>query len=674
MKIIIYLFFIILLFSSCTGPLEPSKDALENNYYKEKHRPQFHFSPETGWMNDPNGMVYYEGEYHLFYQYYPDSTVWGPMHWAHAISTDLIHWEHLPIALYPDEHGYIFSGSAVVDWDNTSGFGEGNAPPLVAMYSYHDMAKEHAGGDDFQTQGIAYSNDKGRTWTKYQANPIIKNPGVRDFRDPKVIWHEDSKQWISAIAALDHLMIYGSRDLKKWYLLSEFGKDLGSHDGVWECPDLFPIIADNGKQYWVLIQNMGTGNPNGGSGTQYFIGQFDGKEYTVDEKFMELLAVQKANIPTGDMFENFESDYSQWTLEGTAFGTTPIHDGIKTQQEVSGYQGNGLANSLHGGDAAIGKMTSSTFIIEKAAINFLIGGGNHRGLTNIQLVVDGKNIRQAEGKNTEQLSWYGWDVSNYIGQEAHIEIVDNYTSEWGHIMVDNIMFADKVATPERSGAVWLDAGRDNYAGVTWSDVPASDGRRLFLGWMSNWAYAQVVPTDVWRSAMTLPWELSIKHVNNIPRLIGNPISEVEKLAQTPWKNIDATSTKINLPGSGLYEMSIETSNTPLSLKIMNSMSEYITLSYDKNHNELSVNRVHSGDNGFSAEFAGVHKVQRISNSKKLKIRAIVDHTSIEIFIDDGQNIFTDLFFPSELYAEMSIESSDPNIKVKIRELKRIWKE
>jgi len=159
------------------------------NDYLESHRPQYHFSPDSMWMNDPNGMVYYAGEYHLFYQFYPDSTVWGPMHWGHAVSEDLVHWEHLPIALYPDSIGLIFSGSAVVDWDNTSGFQQGEDPPMVAIFTYHNMEGERTEQNDFQTQGIAYSNDKGRTWTKYEGNPVIPNPGIRDFRDPKVFWH-----------------------------------------------------------------------------------------------------------------------------------------------------------------------------------------------------------------------------------------------------------------------------------------------------------------------------------------------------------------------------------------------------------------------------------------------------------------------------------------------------
>jgi fructan beta-fructosidase len=178
--------------------------------FQERHRPQFHFSPQEKWMNDPNGMFFYGGEYHLFYQHYPDSTVWGPMHWGHAVSKDLVYWEHLPIALYPDSLGYIFSGSAVVDWNNTSGFGQNGQPPLIAIFTYHNMAAEKAGRKDFQYQGIAYSNDKGRSWTKYAGNPVVPNTeNIRDFRDPKVIWDQSSSQWVMVFAAQNHVKFWG---------------------------------------------------------------------------------------------------------------------------------------------------------------------------------------------------------------------------------------------------------------------------------------------------------------------------------------------------------------------------------------------------------------------------------------------------------------------------------
>ncbi|MDX1909893.1 MAG: glycoside hydrolase family 32 protein [Saprospiraceae bacterium] len=252
--------------------------------YKEQHRPQFHFSPERAWMNDPNGLVYYAGEYHLFYQYYPDSTVWGPMHWGHAVSKNLVHWEHLPVALFPDSLGCIFSGSVVVDEQNTSGFAPPGHPekPLVAIFTYHNLEWERAGHLDRESQGIAYSLDRGRTWSKYAGNPVLPNKGDVDFRDPKVFWHDQSKHWVMPLAVGQHLEIFISPDLKSWQKTSDFGEKEGAHGGVWECPDLFPLKTPDGKEKWVLIQNIGRGAVAGGSGTQYFIGSFDGKRFKND--------------------------------------------------------------------------------------------------------------------------------------------------------------------------------------------------------------------------------------------------------------------------------------------------------------------------------------------------------------------------------------------------------
>ncbi len=356
----------IILVSSCYS--DNSKKATDpiakSEYYQEKYRPQFHFSPETGWMNDPNGMVFYEGEYHLFYQYYPDSTVWGPMHWGHAVSTNMVNWTHLPVALYPDPLGYIFSGSAVADTENTSGFGTDENHPLVAIFTYHNSEAEKGGSVTFQNQGIAWSLDKGRTWTKYSGNPVLQNPGKRDFRDPKVFWHKESGKWIMILAVHDRVNLFSSADLKSWSFESEFGMDAGAHEGVWECPDLFPLkVEGRSDTIWVMLVSINPGGPNGGSATQYFTGKFDGKKFIAHEN----------------------------------------------------------------------------------------------------------------------------DVK------------------------------------------WIDWGTDNYAGVTWSGIPETDGRRLFLGWMSNWNYATVVPTTVWRSAMTIPRELTLSYENGNYILISIPVSELKIL-------------------------------------------------------------------------------------------------------------------------------------------------
>ena len=235
-------------------------------------RPELHFTPERNWMNDPNGLVFHQGEYHLFFQHNPKSTEHANLSWGHAVSTDLSHWEELPVALLPDELGEIYSGSAVVDHDNTSGF-FGGEPGLVALYTSAGQT---------QQQSLAYSTDRGRTWTKYEGNPVIPNPGVEDFRDPKVIRYGD--KWVLMLAAGDRISFYESPDLVHWKQISEFGTDHGSHGGVWECPDLFelPVDGDSGRTRWVLIVSINPGGPAGGSATQYFVGDFDGTTFTPD--------------------------------------------------------------------------------------------------------------------------------------------------------------------------------------------------------------------------------------------------------------------------------------------------------------------------------------------------------------------------------------------------------
>ncbi len=243
------------------------------------YRPQIHFSPKAHWINDPNGMVFYKGTYHLFYQYYPDSTVWGPMHWGHATSKDMVRWQEQPVALYPDSLGYIFSGSAVVDVANTSGFGKNGQVPLVAIFTHHNPKLEKSDPTHVQQQSIAYSLDEGKTWTKYAGNPVLPNPGITDFRDPKVRWYEPQKKWIMTLATKDRVTFYASPNLKNWTRESDFGSDVGAHGGVWECPDLFPL-THNGKTTWVLLVSIGSNAPNGGTATQYFVGDFNGKTFT----------------------------------------------------------------------------------------------------------------------------------------------------------------------------------------------------------------------------------------------------------------------------------------------------------------------------------------------------------------------------------------------------------
>jgi fructan beta-fructosidase len=492
---------------------------IAESYYGEQYRPQFHFSPEANWMNDPNGMVYFEGEYHLFYQYYPDSNVWGPMHWGHAVSTDLVRWQHLPVALYPDSLGYIFSGSAVVDKNNTSGLGTTDSPAMVAVYTYHNPVLEKSGSNAFQSQGIAYSTDKGRTWAKYAGNPVLKSPEIKDFRDPKVFWHNETNKWIMILAVQDRVHFYSSTNLINWTFESEFGKETGAHGGVWECPDLFPMKVDGNVSKWVMLVSINPGGPSSGSATQYFVGEFDGHSFT----------------------------------------------------------------------------------------------------------------------------------------------------------------------DETDGDRWVDWGRDNYAGVTWSNVPESDGRRLFLGWMSNWQYATVVPTFVWRSAMTVPRELILKNDNQDYLLFSFPVKEMEMLrSDNPvFMNSKSISgaTVINPDGIDLNqcEMILEfnTGNTAVDsfgILLANDQGEKLTITCSGKSEQIIIDRSSAGSSLFSKEFAGSAKAPyQVGN--KVQFRLLIDAASVELFVDGGKLVMTNLVFPAKKYDNLQFFCTGGDIlleKAEFYNLKGIW--
>ena len=235
-------------------------------------RPRIHFTPPSMWMNDPNGMVYVDGVYHLFYQKYPYSTGHGPIHWGHAVTKNLVHWEHKPIAIYPDELGSAFSGSCVYDRNNTSGYGTEKHAPIIAIYTSHDN------NTGLEQQSIAYSTDGGNHFEKSYLNPVIKNPGLSDFRDPKAFWNSKKECWSLVLAAYDRVQFYSSKDMKQWEKTGEFGLEENHASGVFECPNLFPVHVDD-KVLWVLLLSMTTTVEDGKSRTQYFIGDFDGETF-----------------------------------------------------------------------------------------------------------------------------------------------------------------------------------------------------------------------------------------------------------------------------------------------------------------------------------------------------------------------------------------------------------
>ena len=461
--------------------------------YDETYRPKFHFSPEHGWMNDPNGMVYLDGEYHLFFQYNPYGSMWGNMSWGHAVSTDMISWTYLPTALTPDSLGAIFSGSAVIDVNNTAGFGK-NA--MVAIFTSCGKT---------QQQSIAYSTDKGRTFTKYAKNPVLPNPGITDFRDPKVSWNEAANQWVMALATKQTVTFFGSPNLKDWTKLSEFGEGIGSHAAVWECPDLFPMTYQ-GKTKWVLIVSLNPGGPNGGSATQYFIGDFDGK--------------------------TFKPDALPYPL-------------------------------------------------------------------------------------------------------------------------------------------WLDYGRDNYAGVTFSNIPKTDGRRIFLGWMSNWDYANQVPTKNFRSANTVPRELTIMNNGKHLVLSSYPVRELTNLKGKIINNPnllvekEATITELlkNNEGSYEIEMTIKPQNAGVfGFSLNNSKNETLKFNFDNTTGFLSIDRKKTGLIDFNDRFAMGMNAPLIKR-EAYRIRLLIDKASAEIFVNEGEITMTTLFFPTETMNQLKFYSNDGKFSV-----------
>jgi fructan beta-fructosidase len=448
--------------------------------YRQEYRPQYHFSPPVNWMNDPNGLVYLDGEYHLFYQYNPLGNDWGHMSWGHAVSRDLVHWENLPVALH-EEHGImIFSGSAVVDSSNSSGLGTPENPPLVAIYTGHT--------ERLQTQNIAFSVDRGGTWKKYEGNPVL-DIGKKDFRDPKVFRHGPTGRWIMAVAlpVERKISFYGSDDLIRWNHLSDFGP-AGAVEGIWECPDLFELpVEGSAKRKWVLIVSLNPGAIAGGSGMQYFVGDFDGTRFTA---------------------------------------------------------------------------------------------------------------RASEGPK------------------------------------------------------WVDYGRDFYAAVSWSDIPEADGRRIWLGWMSNWEYAGSIPTFPWRGAMSVPRALTLIGKGSGFELVQTPVQELHQLRSQVLQVSNAGFSAVNRRLGGirgnLFEVEAQFrpgSARELGIAVRVGDGQRTRIGYDAPASVVYVDRTESGNVSFHPAFPGRHSAPVSLVQGIVKLHFFVDRSSVELFVNGGERVITDLIFP-----------------------------
>ncbi len=661
------------------GTITAGESGPLTGYYGEPLRPQYHFTPQAHWMNDPNGLVFYQGEYHLFYQFNPFGNTWGHMSWGHAVSHDLIHWKHLPLALAEADGMMIFSGSAVVDWHNSSGFGKDGKPPLVAIYTGC-----RANGDGTQFECIAYSNDKGRTWTKYVGNPVIDRHS-KDFRDPKVQWYEPSHQWIMTVSlSAEHkVCFYGSSNLKDWKLLSQFGP-AGATGGVWECPDLFELpVEGTDERRWVLAVNINPGSVAGGSGGQYFIGQFDGTRFIADAHSHP--QAEPEFVPPGPVIADFEGpDYGAWKTTGEAFGPGPATGRLADQNPVDGYVGHGLVNSYYHGDATTGTLTSPALTISRPYLNFLIGGGSQKE-TRMDLLVAGKVVRTASGQDSERLAWRSWDVREFLNQQATLQIVDQATGGWGHISVDQIMLADAPAHAASEAAQWFDYGPDYYAAVSWSDIPKSDGRRLWIGWMNNWEYGQEVPTSTWRSTMSIPREVGLRKVGSEILLVQKPAREVEYLREKHFvlqsSDVSAANAWIthnHIAGQQLeLKFDLQPSTTGVQgVKVLQGAHEATVIGVNRDNGQVFVNRTQSGNANFDPKFSGVYSAPLAKATERVSLDIWVDAGSVEVFVNNGDRLFTALVFPAADSRNVEFFGTSNRAKINslnVWTLKSCWK-
>ena len=467
---------------------------------REQYRPAFHHTPLYGWMNDPNGMFFKDGTWHLYYQYNPYGSKWQNMSWGHSTSKDLIAWEHQPVALEVDGLGHVFSGSSVVDSAGTAGFGK---DAIVTLYTSCDAS---------QYQSMAYSTDGGTTFQRYAGNPVLTLES--EARDPNMFWDEKAGQWVMTLAhALDHeILFFTSPDLKVWTLQSAFGKGEGAQDGVWECPDLFKLkVEGTDEEKWVLICNLNPGGPFGGSATQYFIGDFDGKTFTSDTD-------ASGRIPTK----------------------------------------------------------------------------------------------------------------------------------------------------------WMDFGKDHYATVSWSGTPQN--RRTVIGWMSNWQYAAEVPTTQYRSANTLPRDLSLfRAPDGEIYLASAPAAELTALRGTlACKAKKTTAGKkpcvFELPAAhrGICEILLDIDARKadsVNIDITNKAGERVALTYNPAAHTLAFDRRNSGLKDFSKDFPAVTVAPTFENGRKISLRIFIDRSSIEVFGNNGHFVSTNLVFPTQPYSKLSVTSHGGSTKI-----------
>ena len=447
----------------CTSPTETITTLTDTTATDpaslEPYRLAYHFSPEKNWMNDPNGLVYHQGLYHLFYQYNPEGTQWGNMSWGHATTQDLVHWNRLPLAIPMDDSIMIFSGSAVVDKDNTSGLCEGNAGCLVAIYTAHLS--------ELQTQAIAYSNDNGTTWTQYEGNPVL-NENMKDFRDPKVFWYETEKKWVMAVAIPQEQQIrfYESQNLINWQHAGSFGPE-GFVDGIWECPDLFelPVEGGTGSQ-WILLVSHNTKDI--GSTMQYFVGNFDGKNFTNANANDLILSVDEGrDFYAGVTWNNAPNDRRLligW-LNNWAYGQEIPTEGWRSAQS--------LVRTLHLQQFPEGVRLVQRPVSELQELRETV---RHYGPAAINEGDDFLSLEDVRGTQLEIVAEFAYEAietpaeSDSLASEFGIKVFEGPDQETviGYDVASQSLFVDRT----RSGDTTFN---DNFATRTIALMPSDSG-------------------------------------------------------------------------------------------------------------------------------------------------------------------------------------------------------
>jgi|APTNR8051073442_1049403.scaffolds.fasta_scaffold00591_16 fructan beta-fructosidase len=594
--------------------------------YGERYRPQFHFSPREGWIGDPDGLIRYRGEYHVFW-------------WGHAVSQDLVHWRELPWPMIGGGDAFqYYTGSVVVDEANTGGWGNTNQPAMVAIYTAH----EREGGRE--TQCLSISSDY-RFFHYYKDNPVL-NLNSRSFRDPDVFWDEERARWTMVIALPDErkLQFYGSHDLKAWWLLGSFGP-MAARLPLWETPCLFrlPLDGDTSAMKWVLTCSLG---PNK---VQYFVGAFDGRTFKPDATDTAFLT--RGTGMDGDVWEDFEGrTITAWSASGDAFARGPRATG----KAVSGYLGNGLGSSRTEDPEAVGTLYSPEFVITRTCINFLVDGADLAGETCVNLLVTGRVVKSTTGGNRGSLAWAGWDVSPWLGREAKIQIVDRSRAPQGYIAADHFVFSDTLHDHGREHANWVDWGPDFYAARVYRDYDRAMTSTVWLGWMGNWDYANQVPTSWGRGALSIPRSVSLQTVSGRYALVQRPVDALSSLRGEPASVAgvllkDGTPADLFKPPRNTYELEaafvIPADTGEAGLRLCIGGGEKVVLAYHPAISTVTLDRRTSGAVSFSPRFPVVASAPLPGRRETLRFRVFVDQSSIEVFVNEGEAALTAAIFP-----------------------------